>query len=162
MDDSFKKQLDNTIKAAEKDVNSFTNIYMLDYMEKSNILNKLHKVYPWVSYGIIAAAAVGVICILAMIFINRKELKSVLYWLSISGICASLIMLVPFAAVKYTDYFSRLIMRTDYIYYAVTGMLNDSVNMLAIAELGILGASVLLMIIYAIASAVSGMGEKTE
>ena len=71
-------------------------------------------------------------------------------------------MLVPFAAVKYTDYFSRLIMRTDYIYYAVTGMLNDSVNMLAIAELGILGASVLLMIIYAIASAVSGMGEKTE
>ncbi len=162
VDDSFKKQLDNTIKAAEKDVNSFTNIYMLDYMEKSNILNKLHKVYPWVSYGIIAAAAVGVICILAMIFINRKELKSVLYWLSISGICASLIMLVPFAAVKYTDYFSRLIMRTDYIYYAVTGMLNDSVNMLAIAELGILGASVLLMIIYAIASAVSGMGEKTE
>lgn len=160
LNDEFKKQLDKTIKAAESDISSFTNIFMFDYMEKAGIPQKIRKIYPVVApafYAFIAAAAV---CVILLILLNKKEIKSFLYWLSVSGLCSSVIMLIPCVILKFSDYFSRLIMRTDYIYSAVTGLLNDTVNSLMNSQLVILAASVFVMILYIIAAAVSGRKEK--
>lgn len=156
LNDDFKKQLDKTIKAAESDIGTFTNVYMLDYMEKAGIPQNLRKIYLFISPAMYVMLGVIALCAIALIFLNKKELKSVLYWLSVSGLCSSIIMLVPCIIIRYKDYFSRLIMRTDYIYYAVTGLLNDTVNTLMKSQLIILAASVLLMIVYAVISAVSG------
>lgn len=155
LNDDFKKQLDKTIKAAEKDINTFTNVYMLDYMEKAGIPQKIRQIYPFVTPGMYAIAGVIALCVILLIVINKKELKAVLYWLSVSGLCSSVIMLVPCIIIKSTDYFSRLIMRTDYIYYAVTGLLNDTVDMLTKSQLAILAGSVVVMAVYGVISAVS-------
>lgn len=160
LNDEFKKQLDKTIKAAESDISSFTNIFMLDYMEKAGIPQKIRKVYPIVSPAFYALIAVTAICIILLVLLNKREIKSFLYWLSVSGLCSSVIMLIPCIMLKSSDYFSRLIMRTDYIYFAVTGLLNDTVDSFMNMQLVILAASAFIMILYIIAAAVSGRKEK--
>ncbi|MCI7805385.1 MAG: hypothetical protein MR503_09985 [Oscillospiraceae bacterium] len=160
LNDEFNQQLDKTIKAAETDINSFTNIFMLDYIEKAGIPQKIRKVYPVVSPVLYAFIAVTAICIILLILLNKKEIKSFLYWLSVSGLCSAVIMLIPCIMLKSSDYFSRLIMRTDYIYFAVTGLLNDIVDSLMNMQLVILAASAFIMILYIIAAAISGKKEK--
>lgn len=160
LNDEFKKQLDKTIKAAETDINSFTNIFMLDYIEKAGIPQKIRKVYPVVSPAFYAFIAVTAICIILLILLNKKEIKSFLYWLSVSGLCSAVIMLIPCIMLKSSDYFSRLIMRTDYIYFAVTGLLNDMVDSFMNMQLMILAGSAFIMILYIIVAAISGKKEK--
>lgn len=160
LNDAFKKQLDKTIKAAETDINSFTNIFMLDYIEKAGIPQKIRKVYPIVSPAFYAFIAVTAICVILLVLLNIKEIKSFLYWLSVSGLCSAVIMLIPCIILKSSDYFSRLIMRTDYVYFAVTGLLNDTVDSLMNLQLAILAASAVIMVLYIIAAAISGRKEK--
>lgn len=160
LNETFTNQLDKTIRSAENDINTFTNIYMIDYMEKAGILQNIRKVYPYIQPVLYTLVGITVLCIILLIFINKKELKSFLYWLSVSGICSSVILLIPCIIIKSSDYFSRLIMRTDYIYFAVTGLLNDLVNALMKSQLIIFAASVLIMLVYIIISAVSVKKEK--
>ncbi len=159
LNDEFTEQLDKTIKAAEKDIESFANVYMLDYIEKSGIHNKIRKVVPFIPYGTHALYAVAAIGFIMMIILNKKQIKSALYWLSTSGLVASIIMLIPCIVIKSSDYFSHLVVRNDYIYYAVTGLLNDTVNCFMKYQLVILGGSVLIMVAYI---AFSLMSKKDE
>lgn len=152
INDLFKTQLDNTITAAKKDVNSFTNIYMLDYIEKAGIHKKLHTIYPMISIAVYILSGGILLCAAIMFLLNKKEIKAFFYWFAVSGLCSSVIGLIPCIIIKKSDYFSRLIMRTDYIYYAVTGLLNDSVNMFIKTQIIILAASVLVMAIFVIFS----------
>lgn len=154
INDSFTTQLNKTIEAAEKDIDSFTNVYMLDYMEKSGIHQKLRTLSPFVPYALYGLCGISVILFVILILINKKDIKSALYWLATSGLCASIIMLIPCLIIKSSDYFSRLVMRTDYIYYAITGLLNDIVNSFMKLQLIILGISIIIMILYMLCSKV--------
>lgn len=94
-----------------------------------------------------------------LILLNRKNLRFVFYWISTSGICASVIILIPCIILKYSDYFSRLVMRNDYIYYAVTGLLNDfNVNIIKIQSAA-LGVFVALMLVYIFSSIINNKKE---
>ncbi len=125
VNEDFTKQLDKTIETAESEIDSFTNIYMMDYMEKAGIPQTLRKVYPIIAAAPFVFMGVLLVGLVILILLNRKNLRFVFYWISTSGICASVIILIPCIILKYSDYFSRLVMRNDYIYYAVTGLLND-------------------------------------
>ena len=133
VNEDFTKQLDKTIETAESEIDSFTNIYMMDYMEKAGIPQTLRKVYPIIAAAPFVFMGVLLVGLVILILLNRKNLRFVFYWISTSGICASVIILIPCIILKYSDYFSRLVMRNDYIYYAVTGLLNDfNVNIIKI------------------------------
>lgn len=149
VNEDFTKQLDKTIETAESEIDSFTNIYMMDYMEKAGIPQTLRKVYPIIAAAPFVFMGVLLVGLVILILLNRKNLRFVFYWISTSGICASVIILIPCIILKYSDYFSRLVMRNDYIYYAVTGLLNDfNVNIIKIqsAALGVFVALMLSLI----------------
>ena len=148
VNEDFTKQLDKTIETAESEIDSFTNIYMMDYMEKAGIPQTLRKVYPIIAAAPFVFMGVLLVGLVILILLNRKNLRFVFYWISTSGICASVIILIPCIILKYSDYFSRLVMRNDYIYYAVTGLLNDfNVNIIKIQSAA-LGVFVALMLVY--------------
>lgn len=156
INDEFKKQLDKTIKTAESEIESFTNVFMFDYMEKAGVTAKLKQIYPYVNTGVYAAAAVTALCVILLIVLNIKRISGLFYWLSAAGLCSSAILLIPCVILKQTDYFGRLVMRTDYIYAAVTGVLNDMVDELMRREFVIAAVSAVLMILFAVISLVSG------
>ena len=116
VNEDFTKQLDKTIETAESEIDSFTNIYMMDYMEKAGIPQTLRKVYPIIAAAPFVFMGVLLVGLVILILLNRKNLRFVFYWISTSGICASVIILIPCIILKYSDYFSRLVMRNDYIY----------------------------------------------
>lgn len=160
VNDLFREQLDKTLKAAEKDFESFTNAYMLDYIKKIGVPQKLRTFYPMVKTVLCVLVGVISACILIMAVLNIKDFKSVFYWLAVSGLCASTLGLIPCWLVNHKDYFSKLIMRTDYIYFAVTGVLNDAVDKFMHSQVIILAVSAALMLIFVILSAI--FGRKTD
>ena len=87
-----------------------------------------------------------------LILLNRKNLRFVFYWISTSGICASVIILIPCIILKYSDY----------IYYAVTGLLNDfNVNIIKIQSAA-LGVFVALMLVYIFSSIINNKKEISD
>lgn len=162
VNEDFTKQLDKTIETAESEIDSFTNIYMMDYMEKAGIPQTLRKVYPIIAAAPFVFMGVLLVGLVILILLNRKNLRFVFYWISTSGICASVIILIPCIILKYSDYFSRLVMRNDYIYYAVTGLLNDfNVNIIKIQSAA-LGVFVALMLVYIFISIINNKKEISD
>ena len=162
VNEDFTKQLDKTIETAESEIDSFTNIYMMDYMEKAGIPQTLRKVYPIIAAAPFVFMGVLLVGLVILILLNRKNLRFVFYWISTSGICASVIILIPCIILKYSDYFSRLVMRNDYIYYAVTGLLNDfNVNIIKIQSAA-LGVFVALMLVYIFSSIINNKKEISD
>ena len=162
VNEDFTKQLDKTIETAESEIDSFTNIYMMDYMEKAGIPQTLRKVYPIIAAAPFVFMGVLLVGLVILILLNRKNLRFVFYWISTSGICASVIILIPCIILKYSDYFSRLVMRNDYIYYAVTGLLNDfNVNIIKIQSAA-LGVFVALMLVYIFRSIINNKKEISD
>ena len=162
VNEDFTKQLDKTIETAESEIDSFTNIYMMDYMEKAGIPQTLRKVYPIIAAAPFVFMGVLLVGLVILILLNRKNLRFVFYWISTSGICASVIILIPCIILKYSDYFSRLVMRNDYIYYAVTGLLNDfTVNIIKIQSAA-LGVFVALMLVYIFSSIINNKKEISD
>lgn len=162
VNEDFTKQLDKTIETAESEIDSFTNIYMMDYMEKAGIPQTLRKVYPIIAAAPFVFMGVLLVGLVILILLNRKNLRFVFYWISTSGICASVIILIPCIILKYSDYFSRLVMRNDYIYYAVTGLLNDfNVNIIKIQSAA-LGVFVTLMLVYIFNSIINNKKEISD
>ena len=162
VNEDFTKQLDKTIETAESEIDSFTNIYMMDYMEKAGIPQTLRKVYPIIAAAPFVFMGVLLVGLVILILLNRKNLRFVFYWISTSGICASVIILIPCIILKYSDYFSRLVMRNDYIYYAVTGLLNDfNVNIIKIQSAA-LGVFVALMLVYIFSSIINNKKELSD
>ena len=162
VNEDFTKQLDKTIDTAESEIDSFTNIYMMDYMEKAGIPQTLRKVYPIIAAAPFVFMGVLLVGLVILILLNRKNLRFVFYWISTSGICASVIILIPCIILKYSDYFSRLVMRNDYIYYAVTGLLNDfNVNIIKIQSAA-LGVFVALMLVYIFSSIINNKKEISD
>lgn len=162
VNEDFTKQLDKTIETAESEIDSFTNIYMMDYMEKAGIPQTLRKVYPIIAAAPFVFMGVLLVGLVILILLNRKNLRFIFYWISTSGICASVIILIPCIILKYSDYFSRLVMRNDYIYYAVTGLLNDfNVNIIKIQSAA-LGVFVALMLVYIFSSIINNKKEISD
>lgn len=162
VNEDFTKQLDKTIETAESEIDSFTNIYMMDYLEKAGIPQTLRKVYPIIAAAPFVFMGVLLVGLVILILLNRKNLRFVFYWISTSGICASVIILIPCIILKYSDYFSRLVMRNDYIYYAVTGLLNDfNVNIIKIQSAA-LGVFVALMLVYIFSSIINNKKEISD
>ena len=162
VNEDFTKQLDKTIETAESEIDSFTNIYMMDYMEKAGIPQTLRKVYPIIAAAPFVFMGVLLVGLVILILLNRKNLRFVFYWISTSGICASVIILIPCIILKYSDYFSRLVMRNDYMYYAVTGLLNDfNVNIIKIQSAA-LGVFVALMLVYIFSSIINNKKEISD
>lgn len=162
VNEDFTKQLDKTIETAESEIDSFTNIYMMDYMEKAGIPQTLRKVYPIIAAAPFVFMGILLVGLVILILLNRKNLRFVFYWISTSGICASVIILIPCIILKYSDYFSRLVMRNDYIYYAVTGLLNDfNVNIIKIQSAA-LGVFVALMLVYIFSSIINNKKEISD
>lgn len=134
----------------------------MDYMEKAGIPQTLRKVYPIIAAAPFVFMGVLMVGLVILILLNRKNLRFVFYWISTSGVCASVIILIPCIILKYSDYFSRLVMRNDYIYYAVTGLLNDfNVNIIKIQSAA-LGVFVALMLVYIFSSIINNKKEISD
>lgn len=147
IDDAYNQQLQKTIDTAESEITNFTDVYMLKAIEKTGAFSKLRKLYGFVDPIIYAIAGIALLCII-IIFI--MSIKNFLYWLSISVLCSSVIAFVPCMCIRFSGYIKGLVIRNDYIYAAVTGMLNSTLNKYIALQAALIALGIVLAAIYII------------
>lgn len=147
IDDAYNQQLQKTIDTAESEITNFTDVYMLKMIEKTGAFSKLNKLYGFVNPLIYITAGLAALCIIIILFLSRNNF---FYWLSSAFLCSSVLALIPCLYFKFSGYLDKLVIRNDYIYSAVTGMLNGTLNKYIALQAGIFVVGVILMAIYLI------------
>jgi hypothetical protein len=150
INDSFKEQLENTVSSACSEIEGQSDVFMTEYMDKAGVIQKANKLYSILTPAAAVLAAAAVLIILIMIILSRKNISGAFYWLAVSGFCASVVTAVPCLILKFSNYFSRLVIRTDYVYQAVTGTLKAFVDSILVIQGAIFAVSVVLIILYLI------------
>lgn len=148
-DEEYNQQLQKTIETAESEINNFTDVYMLKMIEKTGAFSKLNKLYGFVNPLIYITAGLAALCIIIILFLSRNNL---FYWLSSAFLCSSVLALIPCLYFKFSGYLDKLVIRNDYIYSAVTGMLNGTLNKYIALQAGIFAVGIVLMVIYILIS----------
>lgn len=148
-DEEYNQQLQKTIETAESEINNFTDVYMLKMIEKTGAFSKLNKLYGFVNPLIYITAGLAALCIIIILFLSRNNF---FYWLSSAFLCSSVLALIPCLYFKFSGYLDKLVIRNDYIYSAVTGMLNGTLNKYIALQAGIFAVGIVLMVIYILIS----------
>lgn len=148
-DEEYNQQLQKTIETAESEINNFTDVYMLKMIEKTGAFSKLNKLYGFVNPLIYITAGLTALCIIIILFLSRNNF---FYWLSSAFLCSSVLALIPCLYFKFSGYLDKLVIRNDYIYSAVTGMLNGTLNKYIALQAGIFAVGIVLMVIYILIS----------
>lgn len=147
IDEAYNQQLQKTVETAESEINSFTDVYMLNMIEKTGAFSTLNKLYGFINPLIYIVAGLTAICAIVILILSKTDF---LYWLSISLLCSSAIGLIPCIYIRLSGYLDNLVIRNDYIYSAVTGMLNGTLNKYIALQGGIFAGGIVIMIIYAL------------
>lgn len=130
VDEAYNTQLQNTIDTAISEIDNYTDIYLIDLIEKTGAIEKVRKYYNLINILMYVCIAVTVLCAAIIVILTRKRIANTLYWLSISGICMSIIMLIPTLWLKISGVTNKLIIRNKCVYSAYTGFLSNSIGSL--------------------------------
>ncbi len=148
MNDAFKAQLENTAETAKEEINSCSDVFLLEELHRTGVLSKARKAYklfPAAFFGCIILAG---LMLITLILMNRKNIADSLYWLSCTGIASSAVTLIPCVWLKASRYFDRLVIRTSYIYHSVTGLCYQLLDAVIRIQCAILLVSAVIMVIY--------------
>lgn len=148
IDDSYKKQLQNTIDTAENEIENYADVYMLNLIDSTGILDKAFSYYGDLAPLMYVCGGIALLCMLLLIAISLKKSSLASYWMAVSFICASIIMLVPTLLVKLSGFEQRLIVRNDSIYTAVTKFISKVVDGMLIFETGVIVLGALLLFLH--------------
>lgn len=147
VDEAYNTQLQNTIDTAISEIDNYTDIYLIDLIEKTGAIEKVRKYYNLINILMYVCIAVTVLCAAIIVILTRKRIANTLYWLSISGICMSIIMLIPTLWLKISGVTNKLIIRNKCVYSAYTGFLSNSIGSLLTTVMTILVISTVILII---------------
>jgi hypothetical protein len=150
IDDAYNQQLQKTIDTAKNEIDNFSDVYMLDMIQKTGAFSKLRTVYKLLTPAIIGMVVFTGLCLVLLLLLCRKRISGFLYWLSVSVMCSSAIAIIPCLIMKFSGYVDRLVIRNDYIYSAVTGVINGTLSKYIAVQAVLFAAAVVIMIIYGI------------
>ena len=145
INDYFNTQLEKTISTAISEIESFTDIYMFEIVDKTGMLQKINKVSPYINpikYVLMGAA---VLLVVLIVFASRKNICNILYWIGIPTLAVGVLVLVPSLYLKITGIAEKFIIRNDCVYTAYTGFMNDIIISMMITGLVILLISVCVL-----------------
>ena len=97
-----------------------------------------------------ASAGGTALMILFLIFINRKEKKTVLYWSGISAAIAGAIGMVPSIYLLSTDYFNAFSIKQPQIFAAYTSAMFKLTEAFMAASIAVCAAGITMIVLYAV------------
>ena len=152
VDKDYKAQLKNTINTAISEVESFTDVYMFHELSKTSLLQKAKNLYPDLTPATYALGALSLLFVMILIFLCLKRVGLGCYWVGVSAMCASVIMLIPTLWLKFSGFTDNLIVSNLSINAAVTGAAAKILRIVIYFECGLFAFGVLMMLIYGLSS----------
>lgn len=148
MNDAFKAQLENTAETAKEEINSCSDVFLLEELHRTGVLSKARKAYKFFPAALFGCIILSGLMLITLILMNRKNIADFLYWLSCAGVASSAVTLIPCVWLKASRYFDRLVIRTSYIYHSVTGLCYQLLDAVIRIQCAILLVSAVIMVIY--------------
>lgn len=148
--DDFYNKLENTKKNAYQLIGESCDIYKFAALEKHGVLTPASKIYrmrPLLTFASVGGAA---LMILFLIFINRKEKKTVLYWTGISAAIAGTIGMVPSIYLLSTDYFNAFSIKQPQIFAAYTGAMFKLTEAFMAASIAVCSVGITMVVLYVV------------
>ena len=147
-DDEYTAQMEHTIQAAKDEMENYADVYMLSLIDNTGILKRAFSYYNDLAPAMYVCGGLALLCMLLLIAISLTRTSLASYWMAVSFICASVIMLVPTLMIKLSKFEEKLIVRNNSIYTAVTNFISKVVNGMIILETAVIVLGVLLLILY--------------
>lgn len=148
--EEFYNKLENTKKNAYQLIGECCDIYKFAALEKHGVLtpaSEIYKMRPLLTFASVGGTA---LMILFLIFINRKEKKTVLYWSGISAAIAGAIGMVPSIYLLSTDYFNAFSIKQPQIFAAYTGAMFKLTEAFMAASIAVCAAGITMIVLYAV------------
>ena len=148
------EEFDNSLKKAQasaiRAVSDKCDVFKLKAMYRHKLLDKAGKIYRNLLILVIAAAGFLGLLVLLMLFICRKEKRSVLYWLGISTIIAGAAGTIPSAVLLATDHFTAFSIKQASVFTAYTSTMSGLTSAFMAASIAMLAAGIALVIVYGV------------
>ncbi|MBQ9078755.1 MAG: hypothetical protein IJY29_04180 [Ruminococcus sp.] len=148
--DDFYKKLDNTKENAYKVIGEECDIYKFSALDKHGVLKPASKVYKMRPLLTFAAVGGTVLLTLFLIFVNRKEKKTIFYWTGICATIAGTIGMIPSIYLLSTKYFNAFSIKQPQIFTAYTGAMFKLTEAFMAASIAVCVAGIAMIVLYAV------------
>lgn len=148
--DDFYKKLDNTKENAYKVIGEECDIYKFSALDKHGVLKPASKVYKMRPLLTFAAVGGTVLLTLFLIFVNRKEKKTIFYWTGICATIAGTIGMIPSIYLLSTKYFNAFSIKQPQIFTAYTGAMFKFTEAFMAASIAVCVAGIAMIVLYAV------------
>lgn len=149
-DDNYYKRLDSAIASAYKIIGDYCDVYKLSAINNQGLLNKGARLYGFLPELMLAAVAAVIVFLAILIVINRKSMKSVLYWGGISALAAGILGLIPVLYLTQTRFFDAFVVKQPQIFAAFTSLMYKAADIFTLYQGIITAVGVILIAVYAI------------
>ncbi len=148
--DIFYKKLDDTKKNAYQIIGETCDIYKFSALDDHGVISSVSKIYKMKPLLIFVSLGGTVILILLLMFINRKDKKTFLYWVGISAAIAGAIGMMPSIYLISTEYFNAFSIKQPQIFTAYTGAMFKLTEAFMAASIAVCAAGITLIVLYAV------------
>lgn len=148
--EDFYNKLENTKENAYKLIGEECDIYKFYALEKHGVLRPASKVYKMRPLLTFASVGGVVLLTLFLIFVNRKEKKTIFYWAGITATIAGAIGMLPSIYLLSTKYFNAFSIKQPQIFAAYTGGMFKLTEAFMAACIAVCAAGIAMIVLYAV------------
>ncbi|HAJ98337.1 MAG TPA: hypothetical protein DCO72_11455 [Ruminococcus sp.] len=127
-DDIYQEKLTAVIEESEKEILFVVDNFKFTMLYEKGWLAKLRQVVGYLNVAVTVCLAVTIVLAVIIVFLNKKKMINIPYWLGLSAFTAGVLVSVPCFWVTHTNYFSGFVVTDPQIFSAVVGYLNLLVN----------------------------------
>lgn len=149
-DEKYYAQLNNTITAAETEIISNLDVFLVSMIDSTGLFEKARSAMSILPKANIGVTVCLLILVVLLIIVNGKSKRDLLYWIAVPIFISSIIVAVPTFIIKSADYFSRFTIKTVQVYLTVTELLNEITSTIIAFEIAMFAVSIALFAVYVI------------
>ncbi|MBR4626421.1 MAG: hypothetical protein IKO47_01720 [Ruminococcus sp.] len=155
-DEKFEKKLESTKKSAYKTIGDGCDIFKVNSMNSHGLLKKLSRIYRkrYVLTAVLFSALF--ILISALLIVNRKNKRVLLYWCGLSSLIAGIIGIIPSAYLISTKYYDSFAIKQPQVFRAYTRALYRLTEHFLVMSVVFAAVGAVMLAVYFI---VSGRGK---
>ncbi len=146
----FYKKLGDTKEKTYQIIGETCDIYKFSALEKHGVLGSVSKIYRIKPLLVFAFVGGTLMLILLLIFINRRDKKTFLYWTGICAAIAGAIGMMPSIYLISTRYFNAFSIKQPQIFAAYTGAMFKLTEAFMAASIAVCAAGITLLVLYAV------------
>lgn len=149
-DENFEKKLASTKEDAYKLIGSQCDAFKFSTLSSHGAMKTISKLYSYRIHIAVIISSAALAALIAMLIINRKNKKAMLYWCGISALISGIIGTVPSAVLIADRYFDSFSIKQPQIFTAYTTTFYRLTEAFMAASIAFSAIGITMLVIYGV------------